>query len=597
VSAVTGEMTAGFQDVQNIWDGELIGAAQALTFDTSDTTYYKYAGTVIKMTDFTWAGGANDYLYVAVHDKPFGGFLDVGKTPNTAGGTIDEVAVWTDSGFTVVSNLEDGTNGGANSGYFAFDRDENVRKTVFKGDIEAYYIRIRFSANVAGASTMTWRVSGLSFFDNIYPVCQTVLSWDKRVWYSYNDNNYYGTATGFPMSVNGDDMVHIEVGDFRSNKIIAARRFHNFALVWQEEKGEEGGGFHIIQPGATAEGYAPQVISDKIGIMNSKCAVVLEDVGMVDLSADNPVMKGVFFKSRYGDFKTDGRFLLNISGGTYNYFDGSRSEVIRAGYESKHFLVWDSLYRVIRSGMVSGGTATKPNVFLIYDYTTNQWAQDDLGQPLSCIFEVAAASGNVPVLQMGGSQDGNVLRLNNTDNDISTAIDKSIRIELDGEGWKLRLKKIALVVKDQAAGDLIVDVYRKGAEIGEGSITAFADAGGGKVTVTSNAHNMSNGTTVWQKNNTSYNGRFVISGVTTNTYDIVATWVADDATGSWTTAAFTKTLSMISSSAGYKGFRFNAEVEGDHLTIRLRNATASQPVYLLEYGLDVDRIPNDKVYN
>jgi hypothetical protein len=213
------------------------------------------------------------------------------------------------------------------------------------------------------------------------------------------------------------------------------------------------------------------------------------------------------------------------------------------------------------------------------------------------MWEVAAASGNVPVLQMGGSQDGYVMRLNNTDDDISTAIDKSIRIELDGEGWQIRLKKMALVFKDQTAGNLIVDVYRKGAEIGEGSITAFADGGGGTVTVTSHAHGMSNGTKVWITGTTSYNGGFIISSVATNTFKVTATWVANDATGSWTTAAFNRTLTMISSSAGYKGARFNCDVLGDHLTIRLRNATVSQPVYLLEYGVDVERIENNAVYD
>ena len=108
---------------------------------------------------------------------------------------------------------------------------------------------------------------------------------------------------------------------------------------------------------------------------------------------------------------------------------------------------------------------------------------------------------------------------------------------------------------------------------------------------------MSNGTTVWITGTTSYNGRFVISSVAANTFKITTTWVADDATGSWTTASFTKTLSMISSSAGYKGFRFNVDVLGDHLTIRIRNAIASQPVYLIEYGIDVEKIENDAVYD
>ena len=67
-----------------------------------------------------------------------------------------------------------------------------------------------------------------------------------------------------------------------------------------------------------------------------------------------------------------------------------------------------------------------------------------------------------------------------------------------------------------------------------GDITVFADAGGGKVTVTSAAHGLKNGRYVVIIGTTSYNGTFQISGVTTNTFDIVDTWVANDATGSWT---------------------------------------------------------------
>lgn len=67
----------------------------------------------------------------------------------------------------------------------------------------------------------------------------------------------------------------------------------------------------------------------------------------------------------------------------------------------------------------------------------------------------------------------------------------------------------------------------------EGSITAFADAGGGLVTVTSAAHGLSNGTNIDISVSTNYNGRFTISNVTTNTYDITATFNGDDATGFW----------------------------------------------------------------
>jgi len=67
-----------------------------------------------------------------------------------------------------------------------------------------------------------------------------------------------------------------------------------------------------------------------------------------------------------------------------------------------------------------------------------------------------------------------------------------------------------------------------------GSINAFADAGGGKVTVTSSStHGLGNGAHVTITGTTNYNGDFIVSNVTTNTFDIVDTWVSDDASGAW----------------------------------------------------------------
>jgi hypothetical protein len=67
------------------------------------------------------------------------------------------------------------------------------------------------------------------------------------------------------------------------------------------------------------------------------------------------------------------------------------------------------------------------------------------------------------------------------------------------------------------------------------AITAFADAGDSlKVTVTSATHGLLDSAIVVITGTTNYNGTFSISNVTTNTFDIVDTWVADDATGTWT---------------------------------------------------------------
>ena len=69
--------------------------------------------------------------------------------------------------------------------------------------------------------------------------------------------------------------------------------------------------------------------------------------------------------------------------------------------------------------------------------------------------------------------------------------------------------------------------------VATGAISAFADAGSGKVTVTDTNHGLSNGQKITISGTTNYNGNFTISGVTTNTFAITDTWVANDATGTW----------------------------------------------------------------
>lgn len=74
--------------------------------------------------------------------------------------------------------------------------------------------------------------------------------------------------------------------------------------------------------------------------------------------------------------------------------------------------------------------------------------------------------------------------------------------------------------------------FTKGNETNN-AITAFADAGGGQVTVTNAVHGLSNNDRVMIRNTTSYNGLFTITNITSTTFEITATFVADDATGDW----------------------------------------------------------------
>ena len=69
------------------------------------------------------------------------------------------------------------------------------------------------------------------------------------------------------------------------------------------------------------------------------------------------------------------------------------------------------------------------------------------------------------------------------------------------------------------------------------SITKFADAGAGQVTVTIAGHDLTAGESITISGTTSYNGTFTVSNITTNTFDITDTWVANDATGTCTIAS------------------------------------------------------------
>ena len=77
-----------------------------------------------------------------------------------------------------------------------------------------------------------------------------------------------------------------------------------------------------------------------------------------------------------------------------------------------------------------------------------------------------------------------------------------------------------------------------------GSITSFADAGGGKVTVTSASHNLNNNDSVTITGTTNYNGVYTIANVSTNTFEITTTWVSNDATGTWVTTGWTEVSSV-----------------------------------------------------
>lgn len=203
-------------------------------------------------------------------------------------------------------------------------------------------------------------------------------------------------------------------------------------------------------------------MSSKLGCLNSKSAAVVDGV-LTSTATDEVIKTLAIFLSHYGVCATDGRTVWVISDDIQNYFDPTKSECIRRGYESRMWLQHDTGENVIRMGLVSGATATVPNIFPVYDLVDKTWSFDSNAQELSCMTEIEAASGQIPILQYGGGvDDGKVYRLNKTLNDVGATIDSHVILELNNGADQVQMREVVLQCKSQTSGNLSLTPYRDG---------------------------------------------------------------------------------------------------------------------------------------
>lgn len=437
---------------------------------------------------------------------------------------LDLVEYWDgDSWTTVGGTLDDGTDGLTKAGFVTWNRNAITPQPVQFNESSYYAYWYRFSFDKQLSKTVNVSIQTLPYFD----ISELGLGYSNTVWkdrgvYTFDLFGQYLYLSGKdnPIELNGLDFGILEAGDGRSNKIRNMKRFHNELIVWQEEKGDEGGCTTLFE-GHSPVTFGKLLLSSRVGIMNAKCAAVVEGV-LTSTATDEKISTLVFWLSRYGVMASDGRNIWVISDDIQNYFDPTKSESIRAGYEDKMWLAHDVAYNGIRVGIVSGSSATLPNVFFFLDLVEFGWSTDTLGQPLSCMTNVEAASGNIAVLQVGGgASSGKTYRLNTTDNDVSTAIDSLVTIELDGEGQWLYLKDYKLRCKVQAAGNI------------------------------------------------------------THT-------LAKDANTSYTDSRTLAMQAEVTNDAYRRHDKIRPNKKANHISHRLRNSTASQSMYLLDIGYDLE---------
>jgi hypothetical protein len=431
VSTVT--YGSGFTSIQNVWDGTLQDAIEAQVYKSATTTYNIYGSTAITLN----AAIAADEVYFNSADPIVAAFIDVGSTPNSTGTTaIDHMEYLNPAGtWTTVGTYTDGTSGLSKTGFVTFGRQTDICPMQFNGLSYASYW-YRFGMDKTLSATVNIGIQCIPYYDISdfgIGLCNTTWK-DKSVYVFDQDPSYvYISASGSSQILSSENSAIFQVGDGRANKILSMRPFFNELVCAQEEKGNEGGCITLIQ-GTKPDNLGKILISNKYGVISRQGMEVVETI-------------------------EGGHHIYILSKRGILISDGS----IRTGYESKMYLKYDSVFHVLKIGLVTGTTATEVNKVLVYDLIENSFSLDSYQYPLASECEVEAASGSIPFIQLGGGQaDGFVYILNNGVDDISTAIDAYVTIEFNMKGRIIRDKEMIIRCKVQAAGDFTITPYYNG---------------------------------------------------------------------------------------------------------------------------------------
>jgi hypothetical protein len=454
ISSVT--YSGDWQDLENVWNG--IADDPFEVWVEGDSQWYNYSAAAVDLDEL--ALGKKILLFCT--DPIEGIYVDVGDTPNDTGTSIADIKYSNGSGtFTSVGTVTDASNGFSSNGWVTFPR-QSAEAIQYEGaQYYAYVYEITLDSILAADTQVGFMVRPyFSMEDYGKSKCNCV--WGGRAVYTFNKwgQYLYVSAQNAPMVLNGADYGILEAGDGRSNRVAAAARFYNEMLVWQVEDGKEGGCTTLFQ-GYSPATFGKLVLSSRVGIVNAKSVAVVDGV-MTSTRTDEEIKTLAFWISRYGVCATDGVTVFVISDAVQNYFDPSKDECIRRGYEDHHWLEYDSRDNVLRIGLVSGSTATVPNVFLVFDLVDKTWGFDTPHQTITCMAEASADTGDVEVLQIGGGDDGFVYQLNYGQSDVTTAIDAYVDIVISAQGFYVTLSEYLVRCVAEEQGTLLLSGFANG---------------------------------------------------------------------------------------------------------------------------------------
>ena len=388
---------SAFQNIVNLWDGIPQYAIEARFFDNSASVYKQtaqslgrgrsggtggigkairydpgktleqaeaekysvFSGEMVEIDSMVHsADDSEDRIYFCSADPIAALYIDVGDTPNTnSTSAIAGIETWTGIDWTSVGTIVDGTSGFANSGWITWGRPTTAAKPVQfqKSRYLAYWYYIYVSTATL-SSDVQISIETMPFFDikEAGEVGKASCAWKGRGTYTFDRYPWYVyVSAGYnPLMLNGNDFAIFESGDGRTNPVVCMKQFYNELLVFQEERGVEGGCITLFE-GNAVDNYGKVLVTSKVGTFSAKSAVVVD--GVLTSTATEEKLKTLgFFLNRYGMGVTDGMSVSIVTDDIRNYFDPKKSECIRRGYEKENFIFHDTCDNVLRLGLVSG---------------------------------------------------------------------------------------------------------------------------------------------------------------------------------------------------------------------------------------------------
>jgi hypothetical protein len=477
LSLASGALSAGAQvcsvtynsswnSIQNVWDGIPLPAIEGYVYNATDTTYAFYATSSLQIGGMTSTG---KYYFNSKYPV-IGMYVSVGSVPNATDATTITIKYWNSTSFAAVAGTSDATTEDSKShakdGWITWNHPTDEQPTMFQSaEYFSYWYEVSFDKTLTDDMSISVEVMPYLSMDD-YGNCLALSTFKTRMAYGYKYlPGYVLLSAGInPMTLEGSDAIIRDIGDGRANDITCIKKFYNEIIVWQAEKGKDGGCTTLVE-GYDKDTIGIRLISTRYGTFSAKSAVVVEDVpfgsslnvsGAGELSSSPKRATIAFFLSREGVLMTDGKDVHVVSQVIRNYFDPTDSDCIRRGYENEHWIDYDSTYQVVKVGLVTGASATLPNTFLIYDILNGSWMRDVNAQAFSCHTETEAASGQFPVVQVGGGTDDGTIHLLNTGlTDNGTTITCRAKMEFDGRGHNLHIEEVVL----RSSGNLSIIPY------------------------------------------------------------------------------------------------------------------------------------------